>query len=312
MFSLPLQWLFWIPPLLLSLMLLTQSEMHSPILMLLSLLTLAATIASANRIARDQCRLVRYRQLSRRLTRSKRARERQDNRAQRILNHIVDPDGTAIAGTKVHQIPLYGFSGDLAIVCESEDGRIYTLLADLTGHGITAAMGATPVASIFKATAKRGMSIEAIAEELNNRLLTLLPSGFFCCAALLVVDRKQGTLEACNAGLPEMLVTRSDGSLAEVIDSTQLPFGIQQFDADDVQVTRRRYEGGHQIYAFTDGLIESPGPDPDLFSIKSLIETIKNLQYGDGRMAQIWSEHQRLTQEIPPDDDITIVEVAIC
>lgn len=281
-------------------------------LLLLSALTAITMMILAWKIVCQQRRLQRYRQLAKRLVRLKRVKNREETRAMRILNHIVNPDGENVPRTDVWQNPLYGFSGDLAIVCEGPHGQIYTLLADLTGHGITAAMGAAPVASIFKATARRGMSVADIVQELNNKLHQLLPSGFFCCAAVLVTDRHKGTLSACNAGLPELIVVRDSGELQELIPSSQLPLGIQSVTANDVVTINREFSEPHQIYALTDGLIECPGPDPDLFDMENLVQCIASHRYADGRLTRIIDCRATLTQEIEPSDDITIVEVAIC
>ena len=153
-----------------------------PALTTLFLLALTSCVAMPIllwKIACQQRRMQQYRRLAQKLIRVKRLKNREEVRALRILNHIVNPDDREVPGTDVWQNPLYGFSGDLAIVCEGPDRQVYALLADLTGHGITAAMGAAPVASIFKATARQGLAVDEIIEELNNKLATLLPSGFF-------------------------------------------------------------------------------------------------------------------------------------
>ena len=106
------------------------------------------------------------------------------------------------------------------MACDAPCGKKYTLLADLTGHGIAAAMGAAPVASIFRATAQRGLPVEEIVTELNNRLEQLLPSGFFCCAT--VIQNDQGKTTVCNAGLPEILIANNNGEIVDRVKSCLL------------------------------------------------------------------------------------------
>lgn len=264
------------------------------------------------KIACQQRRIQRYRRLAKKLVSVKRLKKREEVRALKILNHIVNPDDRKVPGTDVWQDPLYGFSGDLAIVCEGPDGQIYALLADLTGHGITAAMGAAPVASIFKATARQGMSVGDIVEELNNKLKSLLPSGFFCCAAIIIADARSGKLIACNAGLPELIISGDDGAIAELIPSSQLPLGIQSVAASDVVTIERQFTEPHQIYALSDGLIECTGPNPDLFNMTELCNCISAHCYDGGRLARIIACRAKRIQEIEANDDITVVEVAIC
>ena len=97
--------------------------------------------------------------LGRRLVRLKRNRQRDTNLAVNMLNHMVNQSSIS-SNTQIWQQPLGDFSGDIAITCESHCGKTYVLLADLTGHGIAAAIGATPVATIFQATACRGLPVQ--------------------------------------------------------------------------------------------------------------------------------------------------------
>ncbi len=282
------------------------------VLLLLALISCLALPALLWKIACQQRRLQQYRLLAKKLVHVKRVKNREEVRALKILNHIVNPEDREVPGTAIWQNPLYGFSGDLAIVCEGPNGQVYALLADLTGHGITAAMGAAPVASIFKATARQGMSVGDIVEELNNKLQSLLPSGFFCCAAVIVADAKDGSLVACNAGLPELIIAADDGAISELIPSSQLPLGIQPVCASDVVTIERRYTEPHQIYALSDGLIEIDGPDPDLFNMDKLCNCIAAHAYEGGRLDRIIASRQAQIQEIQASDDITVVEVTIC
>ncbi len=291
------------------------SDTTPPALTALFLLALTSGVAMPLllwKVVCQQRRMQQYRRLAQKLIRVKRLKNREEVRALRILNHIVNPDDREVPGTDVWQNPLYGFSGDLAIVCEGPNQQVYALLADLTGHGITAAMGAAPVASIFKATARQGMSVDEIIEELNNKLAALLPSGFFCCAAVIVADARRGTLNACNAGLPELVIAADDGAISELIPSSQLPLGIQTVSASEVVTIERHYSEPHQIYAITDGLIECEGPDPDLFNMDKLCNCIAADAYNEGRLAKIISCRAAQIQEIEASDDITVVEVAIC
>ncbi len=282
------------------------------LLFLLALISSLALPLLLWKMACQQRRLQQYRRLAKKLIHVKRLKNREEVRALKILNHIVNPEDREVPGTDLWQNPLYGFSGDLAIVCEGPNGQVYALLADLTGHGITAAMGAAPVASIFKATARQGMSVGDIVQELNNKLQTLLPSGFFCCAAVIVTDARTGSLVACNAGLPELIIAEDAGGISELIPSSQLPLGIQPVSASDVTTIERRYTEPHQIYALSDGLIEIDGPDPDLFNMEKLCNCISAHAYQGGRLNQIIASRSALIQEIQPSDDITIVEVTIC
>ena len=258
----------------------------------------------------QQRRQLRFHKLGRKLVHIKAERRRDEALALKLLNHINSTCEPIPDHANVWQKPLHGFSGDLALAYESSCGRKYTLLADLTGHGIAAAIGAAPVASIFRATAKKGWPVEKIVTELNNRLQELLPSGFFCCAA--IVMEENGTLTICNAGLPEIFITDDEGQIVDCVTSAQLPLGIESISTDDVISVTGKYHQPHQLYAFTDGLIETSSANDEVFDIDVLCELLCSKNQGDGRMQRITDSFEAFSKDSSPTDDISIVEVKIC
>ncbi len=255
-------------------------------------------------------RTERYHQLGRKLVHINRIKRRDETVALKVLNHIVNQPDSRADHAKIWQRPMEDFSGDLAIACISDSGNTYTLIADLTGHGIAAAMGATPVATIFQATAKRGLSVEQIIIELNDKLTQLLPPGFFCCAAVAVYDGKQITV--CNAGLPEILIANNEGYIVDRIESTQLPLGIEELDTSDLCLFKKAYTSPHQLYAFTDGLIETRGANDSVFDSTMLESVIESKPGPVSRIPAIQQSFDDFVKGSEQSDDISIVEVNIC
>lgn len=278
------------------------------VLLLVTLLTAQFNLARyhSTQLARTE----RYHQLGRKLVHIKRLKKRDETVALKVLNHIVNQPMPGSDHATIWQRPFENFSGDLAIACQSECGKTYTLVADLTGHGIAAAMGATPVASIFQATARRGLSVEQIIIELNNRLAQLLPAGFFCCAAVTECDGKKVTI--CNAGLPDMIIVANNGEVTDRIESTQLPLGIQELDDNDVKVFTKIFTSSHQMYAFTDGLIETQSANDEVFDSARLEMLISSHHFNDSRIPSIQQGFENFVKGSQQNDDISIVEVNIC
>lgn len=258
----------------------------------------------------QQRRQTRFHKLGRKLVHIKAERARDEALALKILNHINSTSEPLPDHAQVWQKPLHGFSGDLALAYESDGGKKYTLLADLTGHGISAAIGAAPVASIFRATVRKDWSVEKIVTELNNRLLQLLPAGFFCCAAIVMDDN--GKITTCNAGLPDILVANNSGEIVDCVTSAQLPLGIESIQPEDVNVVTAEYSQEHQLYAFTDGLIETTSANDEHFDLNVLTELICTRNQGSGRIESITSSFESFSKGSPLYDDISIVEVKIC
>lgn len=277
------------------------------LLALFAVITVSQALQCKTAIAQE-VRLRKFQSLGRKLVHVKKEKQRDEKRALKILNHVNSTTGLPATHTAIWQKPLHGFSGDLAMACESDCGKEYTLLADLTGHGIAAAIGAAPVASIFRATAARGLAIEEIVTELNNRLEQLLPSGVFCCAALIMNDN--GAIAVCNAGLPDILISNENGEIVDQIRSDQLPLGIQTTNKKKVQLFTKTYRAPHQLYAVTDGLIETVGANDETFDLDTLTTLIQTEQ-NSSRIGVITQHFESFAKGSKPNDDISIVEVMI-
>ncbi len=248
-------------------------------------------------------------QVGRKLVQLKSRQRKDETLAIHILNHINSTAECIPDHAHIWQKPLQGFSGDLALAFESQSGRRYTLLADLTGHGIAAAISAAPVASIFRATAQNSLTVAEIVTELNNRLNTLLPPGFFCCAAIILDNH--GAVTVCNAGLPDLLVTNDDGEIVNTIASAQLPLGIDPITTEDVELFTSEFGQSHQLYAFTDGLIETSSANDEFFDMDMLTSLVGSKNDGSGRISNITAAFESFSKGSVFNDDISIVEVMI-
>ena len=91
-------------------------------------------------------------------------------------------------------VPQALFNGDLLLAAHAPAGQMFVLLGDFTGHGLPAAIGAMPLAETFYGMAAKGYSSTDILREINAKLKQILPVEMFCCATLLDIDAKQGTL----------------------------------------------------------------------------------------------------------------------
>jgi PAS domain S-box-containing protein len=59
-------------------------------------------------------------------------------------------------------IPAENFSGDVVAACRSSGGNFYAMLADATGHGLTAAISVVPILAIFYRMARLNRPLKEI------------------------------------------------------------------------------------------------------------------------------------------------------
>ena len=105
--------------------------------------------------------------------------------------------------------PKSAFNGDVLLAARKPNSDMHVLLGDFTGHGLPAAIGALPTATIFYAMTAKGFGLLEVLTEINAKLSTILPTGRFCAAAMFAVSRTDQTLHIWNGGLPAGFIRRT-------------------------------------------------------------------------------------------------------
>ncbi len=199
------------------------------------------------------------------------------------------------------------FCGDILLTSISPAGSLYVLLADITGHGLPAAIGALPVSQLFFESTATGESVSEIARKMNNILDHFLPEEMFAAAIIFELNATgtRGTIWC--GGLPDILLTDATGNLKEAIRSQHMALGIYSDNDFKRDVIVRQFELGDRLYFYTDGITEA--------------KNRAGKRYGDARLRTIFDgESHDLFQEViddstafrdglKQDDDITLIEI---
>ncbi|SBS24935.1 Alkaline phosphatase synthesis transcriptional regulatory protein PhoP [Marinomonas aquimarina] len=149
------------------------------------------------------------------------------------------------------------FNGDVILAAYKPNGGIHLLLGDFTGHGLSAAIGALPLADIFFDWTEKGFVMRQILPEINKRLHNILPPNMFCAAAFVDINAHNRTVAVWNAGLPDLLYFAADEKVPRMIASDSLPLGILNEYEFDANIEMFSYESGDFLLAFTDGVYEA-------------------------------------------------------
>ena len=206
--------------------------------------------------------------------------------------------------------PLAVFNGDVLLAAHDPSGDLYVLLGDFTGHGLTAAIGAMPLADIFYGMTSKGFAAQDILREANRKLHSVLPPGYFCCATLLRLNFRKWCVEFWNGGLPPgVLVRARDGTTTE-LTSSHVPLGILD-DAgfkDATQVIEVRE--GDKLLLCTDGVVEARNSEGSDFGYDTLRELAAAAPQ-DRLFETVRDEVYEHIGSAESDDDLTLVEVSV-
>lgn len=146
--------------------------------------------------------------------------------------------------------------GDLYDAALSHDGRVAFIVADVRGHGASAALLTAVVKSAFHASAGDGFDPRRVADRLAE---SIGPFGDdrFVTAFIGRADVRAGVLEYVGAGHPPALLWGVEEA-AVALDSHD-PILSSAFEAGSWGTRRVGLPRGMRLLAYTDGLPEAMG-----------------------------------------------------
>lgn len=207
--------------------------------------------------------------------------------------------------------PLAMFNGDVLLAARNPAGDLYLLLGDFTGHGLTAAVGAMPLAEIFYGMSGKGFGPGDILREANRKLGTILPKGYFCCATLLALNFHKGTIEYWNGGLPPGCLFRPAGREIQPLESLHLPLGILADARFDGTTRVLEVEPGDRLILCTDGVVEARNDVDEAFGFERRDAIIRGIEARESAVDALKQAVYTHIGASGRDDDITLVEVTV-
>ena len=233
--------------------------------------------------------------------------EREARIAQHVISRVINREYLEDPALNYWVRPAGSyFSGDMVLAARTPTGDLHVMLADATGHGLSAALSALPVAQPFYAMTEKGFSVEQIAAEISRKISNMLPIERFVAASLISVNFREQIISVWNGGNPVVRVVDADGNTLFVADSKHLPLGV----ADEQQFSRNvdiyRYNRPCQIIAHSDGLAELSEEGGIMLGADGVERLLAGTAPGD-RMAVLQSAVDAVLGARDASDDIALV-----
>lgn len=212
-------------------------------------------------------------------------------------------------GIKYRLTPAETLGGDVLLAAAHPGGSLHVMIGDFTGHGLSAAIGALPVADIFYRMTERGFGMRDIVVEINRKLRRTLPVGLYCAAILMELEARRGHACVWNGGLPDGLVVNPRTGCRLRIPSQHPPLGILEETELGIGMQEIPLEPGDRIYLYSDGVIETCDPAGRLYGEARLVDCLRNNQNPNRLFDEILADLASFAAGSVQQDDVTLMEI---
>ena len=205
----------------------------------------------------------------------KRLIEEELKTASAIQQRLLAPPPKNIAGYTFEgwNRPCRTVSGDYYDFVIRPDGRVYFVIGDVSGKGVTAGLLMAGLQASFRVMSKNDPDPATLVSQLNVALKENLPQSAFVTLFLGRLDTPTGEIEYANAGQTLPLLIKRDG-VTEVGD-TDIVLGI--VTSASYATRRTKLERGDSLVLFTDGVSESENSEAVEFSSTGIARAVEGL-----------------------------------
>ncbi len=156
---------------------------------------------------------------------------------------------------------MQSVGGDFYDFSPSET-RLGVLIADVSGHGVPAAMLTSVVKTAFSMQKAHHTDPAQLMKDMNRTLLGNTGNEFVT-ACYVLLDTENRNLIIANAGHPALLLWRKREARLEILRPRGRLLGV--FDSPEFEVADAGLEPGDRIVMYTDGLYEAPNREDENF-----------------------------------------------
>jgi sigma-B regulation protein RsbU (phosphoserine phosphatase) len=224
-----------------------------------------------------------------------------------LPRHMPVVDGLALGA---RYLPMTAVAGDFYDFLELGAGRVGILVADVSGHGVPAALIASMVKVAFVAQSAHADHPGRVLAGMNAIFCGRLERQFIT-AAYVYIDVPGGSLRYGAAGHPPALLVNKDAGVDELTENGVM---LGHFPEWPYSFIARPFRSGDRLILYTDGVIEATNRMGEFFDPARLRGFASHQSAGPadafaGALVRHVTEWSGRTSAQGFDDDVTVVVV---
>jgi sigma-B regulation protein RsbU (phosphoserine phosphatase) len=175
--------------------------------------------------------------------------------------------------------PVAGVGGDVFGTFELDARYLAFYIADVSGHGIPAAMTSLSVHRAIRDAARGGAGepasrgrraprpVERVVEALNAAFCDTARRTSYFTMIYGVLDRRTGCARLCQAGQPHAILSRADGRTSR-LGAGGFPVGL--VDTASYDHVEFHLAAGDRLYLYSDGVLDCADARGNVFGLDRL------------------------------------------
>jgi sigma-B regulation protein RsbU (phosphoserine phosphatase) len=235
--------------------------------------------------------------------------------ARRIQLSILPREMPAMRRVSVaaRYVPMTAVAGDFYEFLQIDSQRLGILIADVSGHGVPAALIASMVKIATAAQLPHADDPARVLQGMNETLCGKL-QGQFVTAAYVFLDLEGQTMRYAAAGHPPLLVRRAASEQVEEIVENGLVLGL--VSAATYTCVERNVTQGDRFILYTDGLLEASNANDEQFGDQRARNMLVNSSGLGTEECATWlmdelARWAGYANGRPQEDDLTVIVVDV-
>lgn len=229
--------------------------------------------------------------------------------ASEIQNSILPPPERCEAGYEISSIcqPTTWVGGDAYVLRKIGDTGLMAGVADVSGHGISAALLMNAFVSHLEALSQAIESPGALLSAINDLVTARVGEmGMFITVVLLKLE-EGGKVRVADGGHPQIIAADARARL-RALEGVGLPMGI--LETQEYPEYELDLEVGGALLVYSDGLMEARNAEGEMYGLEGIMESFRRCREqglsARDSVEQIRGDLMRFTGSSVFDDDLTI------
>lgn len=187
------------------------------------------------------------------------------------------------------------------------DGRLWFVVADVSGKGVPAALVQAQVRSLLRSLGRRGIPPEQAVEELGVSLLDDFGGRMFATVLAGVIDAASGRVSLVNAGHEYPWLHRVGEPIPVPVEHSDPPCGL--FPGVVYRAHALELGPGDRLLIATDGIMDAESTQGERFGPPRLVELIRATRDLDvaHQVECIFAAVEEWGKGAPKSDDATVL-----